>query len=211
MVFLLASPWYVDVSRELCICESFLWCDHDVWFLIWCPLILRVYFPQTTECKNEGQCEVCGKEFMIKACNHIFGDIRTSLLRCKALWTYYNCKKYNIDFQRRQNAGSVVKRTQVKRYCGAISLGTAPHSTVHSRYSPLCSSNCKTTLMRTANLEQLRAFPLALPSYQWYWFHAAHALFSGINAVTFSVLIRFFTRLPPGSRRIKYHTDGVPI
>ncbi len=28
-------------------------------------------------------------------------------------------------------------------------------------------------LRRTADLEQLRASPLAPPSYQWYWFHAA--------------------------------------
>ncbi len=56
-------------------------------------------------------------------------------------------------------------------------------------------------------------FPIGYPSYLWYWFHAArvfvgtfYALFSGINAAAFPVLIRLFAHLSSGSRRI---TEGV--
>ncbi len=53
-------------------------------------------------------------------------------------------------------------------------------------------------------------FPIGSPSYQWRRFHAArvfvctfYALSSVINAAILSSLILPFTRLPPGSRRIR--------
>ncbi len=68
---------------------------------------------------------------------------------------------------------------------------------------------------RTADLEQLRIFPLApqttndINSTLLAWLNALfHALFSGINAATFPVLIWLFTRLPPGSRRIRVIDGG---
>ncbi len=70
---------------------------------------------------------------------------------------------------------------------------------------------CTRALRRTANLEQLRALPLAPPATNDIdstllacvvcTFLCAS---SGINATTFPLLIRLFTRLPPGSRRISY-------
>ncbi len=64
-------------------------------------------------------------------------------------------------------------------------------------------------LTRMANLEQVRAFPLAPPATNdidstllAFLYALFYALSFGINAATFPVLIRLFTRLPPGSRRI---------
>ncbi len=64
-------------------------------------------------------------------------------------------------------------------------------------------------LRRPAGLEQLRVLPLAPPSTNdrnstlLAWTYAIfHALFSGINAAAFPVLIWLFSRPPPGSRRI---------
>ncbi len=64
-------------------------------------------------------------------------------------------------------------------------------------------------LRRTADLEQLCAFPLAPPAINdtdstllACFVCTFYAHFSEINAATFPALIRLFARLPPGSRHI---------